>query len=92
MKTFSEACETTFIVKVDNIADDDAVRQATDKVAADVGRWREIEAEIRQSKYVQAYLLGMVAMQRTGQISLSECILTTFIQAVAVGIEMERAE
>jgi hypothetical protein len=88
VKTFQEACLSTFACPLP----DDTGRsrlQAVIKLAADAGRWREIEEEIRQSPPVQAYIDSIVALHDTGHLSLEDCLMATFIQATTVGIEME---
>jgi hypothetical protein len=91
VKTLQEACLSTFAYPLP----DDTGRsrlQAVIRLAADAGRWREIEDEICQSPPVRTYIDSVVALHDSGRLSLEDCLMATFIQATTVGIEMERQD
>jgi hypothetical protein len=89
MKTYSEACLSTFVRPLPDGKRETRL-QAVVKIAADAGRWREIEEEMRLSPYTKAFVDSVALLAQAGCMSLREALQSAFMQGAIVGMEMER--
>ena len=92
MKTLEEACKATFVYDLPANAGPAETQVVMKTVANDVDKWTGIDADVRASKWVRAYIAQLILLNRGGVFGLAEALMACFVQAVQVGIEMERAE
>lgn len=92
MKTLAEACKATFVYDLPSDAGPIEAQVVMKTVASDVDKWKAIDEEVRACRWVKVYIAQMILLRNAGVFSLGEALMACFIQAVQVGIEMERAE
>lgn len=93
MKTIEEACQSTFVHKLPEGEDPEQLSpQVVMKFATDIDRWRAIDDDVRNCRFVQIYVAQMIALHASGRVPIGECLMATACQMVQLGMEMARVE
>lgn len=88
MKTFSEACQATFIAQAKT---EDEALQLEEHFEQESPRWHQLHLDVQLSPEVDALIYGLNVANQAGA-SIGTLIRAAFSHGVMVGIEMERAE
>ena len=85
MKTFDEACRSTFVFPSNNDQENMAAAIAISELAA---RWQPMIEEIRASKLTHTYIRGMIAAVAAEVMEVDAAFLSAFVSGIIIGREM----
>ena len=92
MKTFEEACLSTFARALHPDSTSEQDEAAYQEIIDDSPRWASIAEDIKISRTSQVYIDAVFEMVRAGVMTPKNALSTCFIQGCIVGVEMERQE